>query len=191
MTDRPYTLPHWAVDGIRELLDTLRCLNDGMYETPKDLSDCLHATAESVRLVLDPSEFEDQTPQLLDAIAVLYIALQLAANECHIANIDPFLYTKEGHAGTFERWSKAAIDTLSTMQGAQQRDLITGTLARLAQLRAEVHQPGFHVVYAPPSTTAIASPATLPPWPAWLTPSDTPTVADLDAPDYEEPSDVY
>lgn len=210
MTGRPYTLPPWSTDAIRELVDTLNCLNNGLYETPKDLSDCLHATAESLRLVLNPDEFADNTPQLLDAIAVLYIALQLAANEAVLFNPGPFTHRDQVEA--FELWTKSAIDTVSHTPGDQQRDLITGTLGRLAQLRAELHQPVPHVVYSP-----AAAAAGEPPWPAWLapdngrsvspevwelgknmlrsffepSPDDTPTAGDLDAPDYEEPTDVY
>ncbi|WP_035992542.1 hypothetical protein [Leptolyngbya sp. KIOST-1] len=190
---RPYILPPWSADAIRELLDTLNCLNNGLYESPKDLSDCLHATAESIRLVLDPAEFENDTPRLLDAIAVLYIALQLAANEAALFHPYP-----QDHADTFERWAKSAIDTVINTPGDQLRDLITGTLARVAQLRAELHHP------APPVVTYVefpergtgrvtgASPSTtvLPPWPAWLPPSpdDIPTAAD---PDYEELHEHY
>ncbi|MBE9157679.1 hypothetical protein IQ265_12705 [Nodosilinea sp. LEGE 06152] len=206
MTGRPYSLPPWSTDAIRELLDTLNCLNNGLYENPKDLSDCLHATAESVRLVLDPDEFADNTPQLLDAIAVLYIALQLAANEAALYHPYP-----QDHAATFERWTKAAIDTVSSTPGDQLRDLITGTLSRLAQLRAEQHHSVPHIVYSP------AAAGGTPPFPAWLTPDDgrsvspevwelgksmlrqffegdpddTPTAGDLDPPDDDDVSDNW
>ncbi len=200
---------------MRELVDTLNCINNGLYESPKDLSDCLHATAESIRLVLNPDEFTSDVPQLLDAIAVLYIALQLAANEAALFHPYP-----QDHAATFDRWAQSAIDTVTTTPGDQLRDLITGTVARLAQLRAQLHHPVPHVVYfptvpernnahaagGPPEGSQVSpeawelgkqalrnffeNPSDRPPapWPAWLTPDDTPTAAD---PDHEEPSDVY
>ncbi|HIK45377.1 MAG TPA: hypothetical protein IGR64_10890 [Leptolyngbyaceae cyanobacterium M65_K2018_010] len=138
---RPYNLSPWSTDAIRELIDTLNCLNNGLYESPTDLADCLQRTSESVRLALDPDEFDDDLPELLNAIAVLYIALQLAANEAHVGVTNPMYYASEGHAGTFERWVRNALETVSLTPGVQQRDLIAGTLSRLQQLQVEMVQP--------------------------------------------------
>ena len=187
MTGRPYILPPWNVDALRELLDTLNCLNNGLYENPKDLADCLHQTAESIRLVLNPDEFADDTPQLLDAIAVLYIALQLACNEAALFHPYP-----QDHAATFERWTKSAIATVTVTQGDQLRDIITGTLSRLAQLRTEVPYP---VPQGPNIYSAAPAPADSPSvspevWELGKdmlrsffepSPDDTPTAGDLDA----------
>ncbi|MBE9137675.1 hypothetical protein IQ254_10685 [Nodosilinea sp. LEGE 07088] len=208
---RPYTLPPWTADAIRELIDTLNCLNNGLYESPSDMAECLHSTAESIRLVLDPAEFEPQTADLLNAIAVLYLALQLAANEAHIANVDPMYYANEGHAGTFERWAKNAIEAVEATPGDQTRDMVAGTLVRLRQLTAEVVGAAPHAAVFP----ALDQPPE-PPFPSWiapvkrsepspamhslgramfgdwyLSPDDTPTAADPVDPYPTEPNEHY
>jgi hypothetical protein len=127
---RPYQLPPWSQNAVRELIDLLNCLNNGYYSGPGDLADTLERVSESTRHLLDPTEFNDQLPELLQAVAVLYIALQVAATE-HA--------TAAGHTehqpAVVERWLRSAIATTDGTPGDQQRDLIAGTLHRLQQLR--------------------------------------------------------
>ena len=127
---RPFQLPSWSQDAVRELIDLLNCLNNGYYENPGDLADTLERVSESVRHLLDPTEFNDQLPELLRAVAVLYVALQHAAAE-HA--------TAAGHTehqpAVVERWLRAAIATCDATPGDQHRDLIAGTIHRLQHLR--------------------------------------------------------
>jgi len=155
---RPYQLPPWSHDALRELIDLLNCLNNGYYKDPADLADTLELVSESVRHVLDPTEFNDQLPELLRAVAVLYVALQHAAAE-HA--------TAAGHtehqSDVVDRWFRSAIATTDNTPGDQQRDLIVGTLHRLQQLREPgtprlvmriVHSNGYEIpIVAPMETT--------------------------------------
>lgn len=131
---RPYQLPPWSQDALRELIDLLNCLNNGYYENPGDLADTLERVSESVRHILDPTEFNDQLPELLRAVAVLYVALQNSAVEHSLA---------AGHAecqpDVVNRWLESAIATVNSTPGDQHRDLIVGTLHRLRQLSEPVN----------------------------------------------------
>lgn len=131
---RPFQLPSWSQDAVRELIDLLNCLNNGYYENPGDLADTLERVSESVRHILDPTEFNDQLPELLRSVAVLYVALQHAAAE-HA--------TAAGHtecqSDVVNRWLESAIATCDATPGDQHRDLIVGTLHRLRQLSEPVN----------------------------------------------------
>lgn len=148
---RPYQLPPWTQDAIREVIDLLNCLNNGYYNDPGALADTLERCSESMRHVLDPTEFNNQVPDLLNAVAALYIALQHAAAEHATAG---------GHTeyqpDVVNRWLRTAIATCQATPGDQKRDLIAGTLHRLAQLR----DPGVDFVQSvswPASQDAVIS----------------------------------
>lgn len=47
---KPIILEPWALDAMRELIDILGHLNDGMFINPEDLCDRIERTAEGIRL---------------------------------------------------------------------------------------------------------------------------------------------
>jgi hypothetical protein len=121
---RPYRLQPWAIDAARELLDILTSINEGGFVTPADIGDRLRRSAESIETVLNPEDWEELTPHLLDALGAHIYALHIAANEITALTHQP-------RPDVLARLQESGWEVYTRADNQSLKDLLAGTLHSL------------------------------------------------------------
>lgn len=125
---RPYRLPTWSVDALRELIDVLVHVSEGVFANPMDLGDRLRESARSLETVLPMDQMNEA--ELLDALLMQSYALYKATRELSRITGRPQAELNIG-------FQFAAWDQAQALGAPVNRDTLNGALYMLRQVQRQ------------------------------------------------------